>query len=64
MADKCKDCGKILKHNEVGISRKFLGHCITEYSCIPCLAKYLRVDEAYLEKHIEFFKSQGCTLFV
>ena len=32
--------------------------------CIACLAKELKVPEKLIYEKIEYFKKQGCTLFV
>lgn len=60
----CFKCGKTLTPNEIGAHKKFINRGATEFLCINCLARRLDLDPAIIERKIEQFKKQGCTLFV
>lgn len=47
----------------IGINKKLLGRCRTDFLCIPCLAEYLETSEAELWRMAHDFKEQGCELF-
>lgn len=59
----CKDCGRALSGDEIGLTRKMINRGATEYMCITCLSKFFRCDEALLKRKIEEFKLMGCMLF-
>lgn len=59
----CKDCGKNLSKDEVGLSQKLLGVGTENYFCVECFAKRYDCDADYLRDMIEEWKAQGCTLF-
>ena len=59
----CKDCGKSLSKDEVGLSQKLLGVRTENYFCVECFAKRYDCDADYLRDMIEEWKAQGCTLF-
>lgn len=60
---QCKSCGKDLTGNEIGLTKKLINRGSTEFYCINCLAEKFGCDVPLLEKKIEQFKKQGCTLF-
>ena len=60
---ECKNCGKKLKNNDVGLSLKYFGRNIEQFMCIKCLAKELNVPEPVLKSKIDEFKDEGCKLF-
>jgi biotin operon repressor len=60
----CVECDKNLSKDEAALSQKILGHEITEFYCLDCLADYLECERSDLEVKIEEFKEQGCTLFL
>lgn len=60
----CRQCGGILTHNETGAYRKFVNRGATSFLCKKCLAKKLDITVEDIDRKIELFKSQGCTLFV
>ncbi len=64
MQDKCIVCKKTTTFNEIGLSKKLLGRNTTEFLCIDCLAKKFNCTTTLLNEKIEYFKSQGCTLFI
>ncbi len=59
----CKNCGKPLETNEIGLHKKLINRACTEFMCKPCLAEYFSVSEELLDKKIKEFKEQGCLLF-
>ncbi len=61
---QCKNCGRTLTADDIGATRRFINRGATEFLCIPCLAKHLGVSESFLRDKIEYFRRQGCTLFV
>ncbi len=60
---QCKSCEKDLTGNEIGLTKKLINRGSTEFYCINCLAQKFNCDVPLLEKKIEQFKKQGCTLF-
>ncbi len=60
---KCLKCQKELTGNEIGLTKKLINRGSTEFYCINCLAGKFDCDVSLLEKKIEQFKKQGCTLF-
>lgn len=61
---ECIRCGKHLTFNDIGAHKKFINRGSTEFMCKSCLAKEFKVDEALIDEKIEYFKKQGCTLFL
>lgn len=60
----CFRCGKELNSIDIGAHKKFINRGSTEFMCKGCLAKDLKVSEELIDRKIEFFKNQGCTLFL
>lgn len=60
----CIQCGRQLSYNEIGAHKKFINRGSREFLCIRCLAARLDVTEEDINRKIEEFKLQGCTLFV
>ena len=60
----CKQCGKKLTADEVGLYKKLIHRGAEEFSCITCLAAHFGCDEALLRRKIEQFRASGCQLFV
>jgi len=61
---KCIRCGAVLKPDDIGLHRKLVNRGAQEFLCMGCLALKFKVERAELERSIEQFKKQGCTLFV
>lgn len=57
-------CGRCLTFNEIGAYKKFVNRGSREFLCKDCLARKLDVTVEEIDKKIEQFKLQGCTLFV
>lgn len=60
----CISCAKELSFNEVGATRKFINRGSTVFYCKDCLAGKLGVTVRDIDRKIEEFRQQGCTLFV
>lgn len=60
----CMRCGKSLTFNDVGAYKKFVNRGSKVFLCKDCLAEKLGVTVADIDRKIEQFKMQGCTLFV
>ena len=60
----CIRCGKELNSIDIGAHKKFISRGSTEFMCKSCLADELKVPEELIDKKIEHFKKQGCTLFL
>lgn len=60
----CMQCGSRLSYNEIGAHKKFVNRGSREFLCMQCLAKKLDVTVEDINRKIEEFKLQGCTLFV
>ena len=61
---RCIRCGKELNSIDIGAHKKFINRGSTECMCKSCLAYELNVAEELIDKKIEHFKKQGCTLFL
>ena len=59
----CKSCGKILTNDAIGIYKKMVNRCATEFLCISCLALKFECEVSLIEKKIQQFKELGCALF-
>jgi hypothetical protein len=59
----CIKCGAELKVNDIGAYKKFINRGASEFECMPCICKTLKIEQSELEKKIEFLKKHGCTLF-
>ena len=60
---KCKQCGRELTADEIGLHKKMINRGSTEFMCISCLAVFFHCEESLLREKIEQFRSQGCMLF-
>ncbi|MBO5200253.1 MAG: hypothetical protein J6B93_03125 [Clostridia bacterium] len=60
---ECKNCGKVLRHNEIGLHKRMINRGAESFMCIGCLAEYFGCSTEMLEKKIIHFKNQGCLLF-
>lgn len=59
----CRDCGRELTSDEIGLHKKMINRGATEFLCLTCLAAFFHCDEALLLKKMEQFREQGCVLF-
>lgn len=60
----CKECGKLLEKDEVGIYYRLVNRAATEFLCIPHLALHFKCEEDDIHKRIIQLKNMGCTLFM
>ncbi len=59
----CKNCGRALSGDEIGLTQKMINRGATEFMCITCLSKFFSCEEELLLKKIEEFRALGCMLF-
>ena len=59
----CKNCGRELLGDEIGLTKKMINRGATEWMCLTCLSKFFGCSEALLLRKIEEFRSMGCSLF-
>ncbi len=59
----CKQCGREVSGDEIGLTKKLINRSTEEFMCLPCLAKYFSCDEEILRRKIEEYRKIGCTLF-
>ncbi len=62
--EKCLQCGSELTYNEIGAYKKLVNRGSRRFLCKSCLAAKLDVTTDDIDRMIEQFKRQGCTLFV
>lgn len=61
---QCKNCGRELNSDDIGLTKKLINRGAEEFFCIDCLAEKFGCTTQLLEKKIEQFKKNGCSLFV
>ena len=59
----CVKCGGPLGDDDPGATVKFIDRTATEYMCLDCICKELRVTPGFLRGKIEFLRENGCQLF-
>jgi hypothetical protein len=62
--EKCLKCEREITPDDMGIYRKLINRDATKFFCAACLARELDTTEEELRERIDFFKKQGCTLFI
>lgn len=60
----CMQCGRRLTYNDIGAHKKFINRGSREFFCKECLAGKLDITVEDIDRKIEQFKLQGCTLFI
>lgn len=60
----CMKCGKPLTRIDIGAYKKFINRGSTRFLCKQCLADHLGVSVELIDRKIEEFRQQGCTLFL
>ena len=60
----CCDCGKMLKKDEVALTRKLIDPDAEDFYCLDCMAEYIGCTVEDLKEKIVEYKEQGCTLFL
>lgn len=61
---RCCDCGKIVRKDEIALTKKLIDLDSEDYYCLSCLAEIIGCTVLDLEEKIAEFKEQGCTLFM
>lgn len=61
---KCVKCGRELVNDDIGLTKKLINRGSTEFYCMDCLADMFSCSTELLQKKIEQFRKQGCSLFV
>ena len=64
MTGYCKNCGRELTNDEIGLHKKLCGKASESFLCITCLSVYFDVTEDLLRDKIKQFRDMGCSLFV
>ncbi len=60
---RCKNCGRTLTGDEIGLYRKLVNRGADTYLCKACLADHFSCDTALLDEKIAQFRAMGCILF-
>ena len=60
----CKKCGRELTPEDEGLTKKLINRGATEFFCKECLAEKFNCTTELLDRKIEQFRKQGCSLFV
>ena len=60
----CMNCGSVLSFNDIGAHKKFVNRGATSFYCQRCLCDKLKISHSMMLEKIEYFKEQGCTLFI
>lgn len=60
---KCMTCERELTADEIAIYKRLISRGAEQFACKSCLAKKLGVEEADIDRKIDFFRRHGCTLF-
>lgn len=60
----CCECGKVLKKDEIALSKKMIDVDTEDFYCISCMAEYFGCEQEDLKIKIKEFREQGCTLFL
>ncbi len=61
---RCVKCGRELVNDDIGLTKKLINRGSTEFYCMDCLAEMFNCSTGLLEKKIEQFRKQGCSLFI
>ncbi len=59
----CKKCGRALTHDEIALYCKLVNRGADRFLCIDCLSEYTGWPVALLQKAVQDYKRQGCSLF-
>ncbi len=59
----CKQCGRELTADEIGLHKRMINRGATEHLCLTCLAEFFDCSEEVLQKKIVHFRNMGCLLF-
>ncbi|HEX3077395.1 MAG TPA: hypothetical protein VHQ24_11085 [Lachnospiraceae bacterium] len=60
----CRECGSVLKSDEIAIYLKLVTRNAKDFLCIDCLGKKLKCGREPIEERIKYYRESGnCTLF-
>ena len=62
--EKCTSCGRNLTPDEIAITKKLINRGAVSFFCVDCLAKHFDVTPEEIQSRIQYFKENGCTLFL
>ena len=51
--NKCKQCGRILTKDEIGLHKKLYNRGATSYFCIDCSSQYLEIPVPLLQRKLK-----------
>lgn len=61
---RCYECNDVLDKDIIALNKKMLGRQTKQFLCLICLSMFLDTDVDTLLKKIQYFKDDGCTLFL
>ena len=59
----CRDCGKTVTGDEMGLNLKLIDREASTYLCIGCMANYFGCTEDVLRDKVRRFREIGCKMF-
>lgn len=60
---KCSKCSAEISSIDIGATKKFINRGAKEYFCLSCIADKYQLSLDFINKKIDGFRKQGCTLF-
>ena len=63
-ADTCKNCGAARSQTERALHRKLVNRGAEEFLCKKCLSAHFDIPEAKLDELAQYYRDQGCMLFI
>ena len=61
--ETCKNCGVLLKQDELALTRKLVSRASTEFFCKRCLGAHFDIPVEKLDEMVIYYRKSGCTLF-
>ena len=62
--EKCAVCQKTLTRDEIGITKKLINRGAESFLCKECLARRFKIEVSDIDRLIENFRRDGCSLFL
>ncbi|MBQ3668512.1 MAG: DUF2197 domain-containing protein [Clostridia bacterium] len=62
--EKCAVCQKTLTRDEIGITKKLINRGAESFLCKECLARRFKIEVKDVDRLIENFRRDGCSLFL
>lgn len=59
----CRNCGKKITNDEIGLYKKLVNRGAEDYLCIDCLSEHFGISVEKSYDMIERFRESGCSLF-